>query len=318
MTDTPIVFVIFNRPEPTARVFAEIRKARPSRLFIVADGPRSGEEAEKCRTVRDIVSRIDWTCEVTRNYSDINLGCKRRVSSGISRVFEQVEEAIILEDDCLPCPDFFVYCSEMLARFRANNSIMHIGGSNFQNGRKRGNASYYFSRYMHVWGWATWRRAWQHYDVNIASWPQRKKHGLLEKAGLDRVECAFWANFFDRMHAGEIDTWDYQWVYACWLHQGLAVVPNVNLVTNIGWGPDATHTKTLVESLALPTGELNEIRHPARIRRNVKADSFSFNEVFDGRKLRLENSFRLRVLRRLGKVKRHLLCHAPFGKSGSQ
>src|SRR5512139_3287315 len=169
---TPVAFIIFNRPDTAERVFAEIAKARPPKLLVVADGPRANRsgEAEKCAATRAIIDRVDWDCEVLTNFSDTNLGCKNRVSSGIDWVFEQVPEAIILEDDCLPHPTFFRFCEELLERYRDDERIGMISGDNFQLGQKRTDASYYFSRYNHIWGWASWRRAWRHYDREASAW----------------------------------------------------------------------------------------------------------------------------------------------------
>jgi hypothetical protein len=292
-----VALFVFNRPDCTKKTFAAIRDFQPGKLFLVADGPRAEVAADstRCPAVREMLDKIDWPCDVRRNYSEKNLGCKKRMSSGLDWVFSEVEEAIILEDDCVPCPDFFVFCTEMLARYRSENSIMHIGGHNFQNGRKRGDASYYFSRYMHVWGWATWRRAWQGYDVNMALWPQAKKNNLLEKAGMDPVEVAYWTSLFDRTHAGEINTWDFQWGFACWQYHGLGITPNTNLVTNIGASPDATHTKLPEGSLAISTGKLNVLTHPAHIGRDVQADQFTFEEHYEGRILRMTPSQKLKL-----------------------
>ena len=154
MTSTPVAFIIFNRPDTTKRVFAEIAKARPPKLLVIADGPRADHPAdvEKCAAVRAIIDGVDWDCEVLKNYSDVNLGCKRRVSSGLDWVFDTVEEAIILEDDCLPHPTFFRFCEEMLEKYRDDKRIAMISGDNLQFGRKRTGYSYYFSRYPHIWG----------------------------------------------------------------------------------------------------------------------------------------------------------------------
>jgi len=174
MLRTPVVLIIFNRPPTTERVFAEIAKARPQKLFVVADGPRperSGE-AEKCAAARAVIDRVDWECEVLRNYAEVNLGCRQRPPTGISWVFEQVAEAIILKDDCVPHPTFFRFCEELLEKYREDERVMHISGSNFQPGYTRGPFSYYFSRFNPIWGWASWRRAWQHYDLNMKLWAE--------------------------------------------------------------------------------------------------------------------------------------------------
>ena len=159
---TPVAFIIFNRPSLTQIVFNTIRQAKPKQLFVIADGARFPEEKEKCQQARDIIRQVDWDCEVLANYSDVNLGCGKRISSGISWVFEHVEAAIILEDDCLPHLSFFRYCENLLDYYRDDERVMAIGGDNFQDGNKKTPYSYYFSKYPHVWGWATWRRAWKH------------------------------------------------------------------------------------------------------------------------------------------------------------
>src|SRR5215831_13781675 len=167
----PVALFVFNRPKLTATVYERIRAARPRRLLVVADGPRPfrPEDRQLCRATRQIVSAPDWACELLTNFADENLGCGRRMSSGLDWVFQQCSEAIILEDDCVPCESFFSFCSEMLNRYREDARIMHVSGNNFQDGRTRGRGSYFFSRYTLSWGWATWRRAWSHYDVKVSS-----------------------------------------------------------------------------------------------------------------------------------------------------
>jgi len=241
------------------------------------------------------------------NFAEENLGCKKRMASGIDWVFSQVEEAILLEDDCVPCPDFFRFCSELLIRYRNDPKIVHIAGTNFQAGRLRGDASYYFSRFVHIWGWASWRRAWQHYDVAMRSWPQATQEKWLSKLYSDPIEREFWNDNFDRVHAGKIDTWDYQWAYACWRTDGIGIIPNMNLVTNIGAGPDATHTKGPVGSLEVPTGTLGELRHPQEILVDSAADRFTFDEHCGGNQLRRERNLCARIRRKLSKIKHRVI-----------
>lgn len=170
--NTPVAFIIFNRPDTTRRVFEMIRQAQPPKLLVIADGARENHPSDRqnCAAAKGIIAEVDWDCEVTTNYSDRNLGCRDRLASGLNWVFEQVPEAIILEDDCLPHSSFFRFCEEMLLKYRNDNRIMHIGGNNFQMQKSRTNDSYYFSRYNHCWGWASWGRAWQHYDVDMKLW----------------------------------------------------------------------------------------------------------------------------------------------------
>lgn len=232
---TPIAFIIFNRPDLTEIVFEAIRQAKPNKLLVIADGPRFTEEAEKCNRARAVIQNVDWECEVLTNFSDINLGCKYRVSSGLDWVFSEVEEAIILEDDCLPTPSFFNFCQTLLEHYRHDERIMHICGNNFHP-YSINDYSYHFSLYNHIWGWATWRRAWKYFDVEMKTWQQCKKLSLFDSLWIDSYEKKYWIEIFDQVSANLVDTWDYQWTYACWSQSGLSVNPNTNLVSNIGFG----------------------------------------------------------------------------------
>jgi hypothetical protein len=283
--ETPVAFIIFNRPDTTERVFAEIARARPPKLLVVGDGARSdrGEgEAANVAATRAIIKRVDWPCEVLTNFSDVNLGCKKRVSSGIDWIFEQVEEAIILEDDCLPDPTFFRFCQEMLERYRGDQRVGMISGDNFQLGRRYGDDSYYFSKYVHIWGWATWRDRWVgSYDVSMEKWPRVRDEGRLTDVVGDRRETELWSKVFERVYRGEIDTWDYQWVFANCVQGRLSVTPMVNMISNIGFGVNATHTTThskfsemAIENIGFP------LVHPVGIFRNRIADELNWQECF--------------------------------------
>ncbi|HEY9295856.1 MAG TPA: glycosyltransferase family 2 protein, partial [Phormidium sp.] len=207
-------------------MFQQIRAAQPSRLLVVADGPRNAEEVQLCQEARAVTEQIDWSCEVLRNYSDVNLGCRNRVASGLDWAFAQVEEAIILEDDCLPHPDFFDFCRTLLNYYRNDNRVWVISGNNFQNGHWRGDGSYYFSRYNHCWGWATWSRAWQHLDEDLSTWPKLRDSNLLGSILEDPVELRYWHNIFEKLYTeNKPDTWDYRWTYTCWINNGLTVLP---------------------------------------------------------------------------------------------
>ncbi|PKM46252.1 MAG: hemolytic protein HlpA-like protein [Gammaproteobacteria bacterium HGW-Gammaproteobacteria-1] len=288
MMRSPVLFLVFNRPTPTAKVFEAIRAARPPRLYIAADGPRAHREGEaaRCAEVRDIVMRVDWPCEVRTLFRDENLGCKAAVSGGISWFFEQEEQGIILEDDCLPHPDFFSYCDTLLERYRDDERVWVVTGDNFQRGTRRGDASYYFSKYNHVWGWASWRRAWQHYQGDIRFWPEWRRSADWSEHAADPVERRYWTRIFDRIHRNEIDTWDYPWTASIWYHGGLTATPNVNLVTNIGFGPDATHTTSGAENHIIAATPLGTIVHPASVVRDEDADKYVFETAFGGRNLR--------------------------------
>ena len=284
MLETPVAFLIFNRPDTTARVFAEIARVKPKKLLVVADGPRPDRsgEAEKCAEVRAIIDQVDWDCEVLKNYSDINIGCKYRVSSGLNWVFDQCQEAIIIEDDCLPHPTFFQFCTELLDKYRYDERIMVISGDNFQFGRKRGNYSYYFSRYAHIWGWASWRRAWSHNDIELEKWTDLRQTDWLNNILNDTEAVTYWRETFDNSAADKIDSWGIPWMFSCWASNGLTVLPNTNLVSNIGFGKNAVHTHTdlygtanmKVETMQFP------LKHPIRVLPDRDADRFTFNQIF--------------------------------------
>jgi hypothetical protein len=267
-------------------VFREIAQARPSRLFLIADGPRAGhpEDEAKCAAARAVVERVDWPCRVERNYSDVNLGCGVRPGTGISWVFEQVEEAILLEDDFLPHPTFFRYCDELLERYRDDERVMNIGGTDWQFGRRSLRHSYWFSLFnITGWGWATWRRAWRHYDRALSRWPELRETGWLEHTVGDLAAADMFRAAFDRAHAtrGDVDYWDYQWTFACWAQNGLSILPSVSLVSNIGFGPDATHVtgtadiraKSRRQALPFP------LEHPPFMVRDHEADRFIVEHV---------------------------------------
>jgi hypothetical protein len=286
---TPIVFIIFRRPEVTAKVFEAIRQAKPKKLFVIADGPRSEkpEEAKLCAQTRSIIERIDWECQVFKRYSDTNLGCAINVSQGISWAFEQVEEAIILEDDCLPHIDFFSFCDRLLHKYRDDSRIVHISGNNnLLNYRKRLDYSYYYSRYPLIWGWATWRRAWENYDFRMEHWLDFLEGGWLERFLDDKRAAYVWYRNFKNIPSCPY-TWDYQWMFSCWKQSGLSIHPQVNLVSNIGFGNGATHTtddknpwsNLPIEALPSP------LQHPPFIIRDTYADRHLQKTLFDPSKI---------------------------------
>jgi hypothetical protein len=292
--NTPVVFIIFNRPSTTEQVFAQIALARPRKLLVVADGPQAGNatQAQRCAETRAIIDRVDWPCDTLLNYSEINLGCRRRVSSGLDWAFDQVPEAIILEDDCVPHPTFFRYCEDLLDRYRDDTRIGIVCGTNLQLDRRIGAGSYYFSKYPHIWGWAGWRRAWRYYDVNASAWPEFLASGSFERMTLPS-ERRYWRMAFEGVHAGRINTWDYQWVLAFWCHSMLSVIPQANLVSNIGFGPAATHTQSGSVYANLPTASMQwPMMEPNLMLASADADAFMANRV-------LSASIRDRIQHRL-------------------
>jgi len=282
---TPVLFLVFNRPDTTEKVFDAIRAAKPSRLYVASDGARANQsgEAEIVSKVREISTSVDWSCEVKMLFQKENLGCKKAVSKGITWFFEQENQGIILEDDCLPHPDFFVFCENLLAHYADNEHVWAITGDNFQKGQKRGEGSYYFSRYNHVWGWASWRRAWQKADMEIRFWPEWKKSSAWQIFWEDVVARRYWEKIFNRVHRAEIDTWDYPWTASVWYLGGLTATPNVNLVSNIGFGQNSTHTDSKKSPFAnMPTRALGRIKHPSAVQRDLEADSYTFNYHYGG------------------------------------
>lgn len=261
---------------------------KPSKLFIIADGPRINNELDivNCKKVRDIVRKIDWPCEVQCDFAEKNLGLKKRVSSGLDWVFSKVERAIILEDDCVANSDFFMFCDELLNYYAEDNRIWVVTGNNFQEGNRRGDAAYYFSKYNHCWGWATWRRAWKQYQGDLPFWDTWQKSSDWNSKLSDRIERRYWANIFSKVSRGEFNSWAYPWTASVWYHGGLTVTPNVNLVTNIGFGPDGTHTNSDEDSEGLPTEPLGKLTHPKTVSRDTKADRFTFDGVFGGKNRR--------------------------------
>lgn len=276
--NTPVLFLIFNRPETTSIVFEVIRQARPTRLFIAGDGPRTNKvgEAELVYKARNIAMSIDWPCEVKTLFREKNLGCKYAVSSAISWFFQHEEYGIILEDDCVPHIDFFEYCETLLKKYENIPNVMAITGNNFQKGIRRGDESYYFSRFTHVWGWATWRRAWYFYDVEVKFWDSWKNSSSWKEYWIRAIDRRYWEKIFNDVFNGKINTWDYQWVLCIWRQNGLTATPNVNLVSNIGFGLDATHTTSRKSPDAnIPTKSIGKITHPKNILQDVNADLFT-------------------------------------------
>ena len=277
MLKTPILFLIFRRPDVTVKVFAEICKQQPTQLFIAADGGRTPEEHLKCELTRQaVLEMIDWECEVKTLFRDNNLGCREAVSSAISWFFEYVEMGIILEEDCLPHQDFFPYCEELLERYKDDTRIMTISGDNFQDGIVRGDADYYFSTIMHCWGWATWKRSWDLYRKNLEGYNIFKANKVLEAYYNDEKIVSFWADNFELVLNNKIDTWDYAIVYTLFCNNALSITPQRNLVSNIGFGEESTHCKNANSVNAnILTADLVLKTHPNFIYPDMEADVYT-------------------------------------------
>lgn len=280
----PILFLVFNRPDTTRQVFNEIKKIKPKKLYVAADGPRDDVYSDilKTNNVRDIIKQIDWDCDLRTNFRENNLGCKYAVSTAIDWFFKNEEAGVILEDDCLPSQDFFQYCEDLLERFQNNLEITMISGNNFQDGVKRGDSSYYFSKYTHIWGWATWKNRWKYNDVELTFWPKWRDSFGWRNLFKNRREMIFWENIFDRVYLNKIDTWDYSWLASSWYNDGMTIIPNSNLVTNIGFTVEATHTKSNSNILSnRPLQSIGEIRHNDILLIDDKADEYTFKSYFN-------------------------------------
>lgn len=294
-----ILFIVFARPDTTAQVFEAIRKARPGRLYVAADGARPDRpgEQERCDEVRRIATNVDWPCEVRTLFRDRNFGCGAAVSTAIGWFFEHEDEGIILEDDCLPSRSFFQFCAELLERYRNDTRVMGIGGNNLEPQRHREREySYTFSRLTYIWGWATWRRAWRHHDNNVPLFGEIDKKKYLTPGYSSIYERDLFQYVFGKMYTGDDpatsrrNIWDYQWQFACRIHSGLIIVPAVNLVSNIGFGEQATNVKGQSVGNGLKCEEIElPLVHPEFIMVDKRREKRTFELCHTSRKSRLKS-----------------------------
>jgi hypothetical protein len=300
-TKSAVLFVIFNRPDTTLLVFEQIRAAKPKRLYIAADAPRADKpgEAQLCEEARAVVNSIDWKCEVKTLFRKENLGCRCAVSSAITWFFDNEEEGIILEDDCLPANSFFKFCDTLLEKYRNDTRIRHITGCNLQQGEKWGNGSYYFSNRTHVWGWASWKRVWKDYDNALEKYNTNEIAEHLESIYADPLVAETWVNIFNELKAGKINSWAYQLDFINLFNNGLAIIPNENLISNIGFGTVATNTSDVDNVYAnVPIGEIGEITPPLFILPEKKADlKLLIPEFHIEERRRKQNLLRKRITR---------------------
>jgi hypothetical protein len=294
----PVLFMIFNRPWETRKTLASIREVRPRQLYIACDGPRRTKPGER-ETVehlrKEVLHQIDWPCDVKTLFRTENLGCKQAVIGAITWFFSEVEEGIILEDDCVPVPSFFWFCEILLDRYKNDTRIWHITGDNFQQQPISENADYFYSKYPHIWGWATWRSRWLAYDGDLTLFSAEQAEKIFKTTFGHRFLVDYWVKIMKRIHAGEVDTWDYQWMYTVWKNKGLTVAPNKNLITNIGFNQLATHTRNETPGLSNLKAEDIPIplRHPSFVSPDIQADEWI------GRNLYREPSTMERVIHKI-------------------
>jgi hypothetical protein len=268
MLDTPVLFLVFNRPEHTLKVFEQIRVQKPKHLFIAADGPRHDKEGEKekCNEVRKITTTIDWECQIHTLFRDTNLGCGKAVSEAITWFFNNVEQGIILEDDCLPENSFFSFCEELLERYKNDKRIMSISGTNqLENCSVKNNS--YFLGLGGIWGWASWKRAWLLYDKSMAGWQNDSIKEEIKKTISNDGLYKYYQPMFQSAFTNKIDTWDIQWFYSILINKSLSIQPCVNLVKNIGFGDSGTHTfdATDVQSNNKTSSMHFPLKHPLKL-----------------------------------------------------
>lgn len=285
MFNTPILLITFNRPSHTRKVLEVIREQKPKQLFVFQDGARDGNEidAVKCAEVCNVVKElVDWDCNLQTYYSDVNLGCGPGPAAAITWFFENVEEGIILEDDCIPHKDFFMYCQELLEKYRDNNKISFIGGCSFYKDIKE-NCSYSFVGGHHMtWGWATWKRVWSNFDYDLKSINEKKIKVIIKQYYKSTRQREYWYKIFEEAKYNKMNNscWDYQFYFSCWSLNQYAISPCVNLVSNIGYGDDATHTNSkdnnLLDCITYP---IHPIKHPKKIWYNYKIDYYMMKNM---------------------------------------
>lgn len=250
-----ILFLVFNRPELTKQVFEVIKLARPKRLYVAADGPRTGKlnEAEKCEEVRKIATTVDWPCDVKTNFQTKNLGCQKGVIAGIDWFFKNEDEGIILEDDVLPSIEFFGYCDHTLEKYRKDYRVGMITGTNFFGANRTSN-KYFYSNLVTIWGWATWKRSWENYSIDLDDWPSEERVNLL-RTRFSKNLSEYFETIFNVHESKKIDTWDTQWLYASLFNNYLTVTPEANLIKNIG--VIGTHSNIETKLHNNPYGKIN-------------------------------------------------------------
>jgi hypothetical protein len=296
MLKSPVLLITFNRPDTTEQVFNAIRKAKPSRLYIFNDGPRKGNVKDKVArdNISQIVDNVDWECSVKKNFPDSNKGCGPGVSGAISWAFENEDRLIILEDDCVPTATFFSYCDHLLEKYKDDTRISMISGNNYTERNNYTDTSYFFSKYGHIWGWATWKRAWEKYDYHMLDWPEFNKTLQLQNIFRKPGEINFMRRYFERVYnQKEKGTWDHQWFFCRIKENGLSIIPSHNLVTNVGFV--GTHSENRSNAHLIPVKEDYTItKEPKFVLCNMKYDAYHFKKIINRKR-----SLHRRILRKL-------------------
>ncbi len=285
MLDVPIVIIVFNRPDKTLQVINSLATVQPSRLYVIADGPRSSHPNDEvlCKKTRELFESIPWPCSIFLEYSDVNLGLRKRITTGLDWVFSNEESAIILEDDVIATKSFFLFCEELLELYADVSNVFAISGNCFQPNQEQYDESYYFSRYAHCWGWATWRRSWVLNDDTMSSWPhERFKRPFRQMFEHSYIEF-FWYRRFNSVYKGNIKAWSYAWLYSIWRRDGVSIIPSRNLVQNIGFDASATNTFSATNSKLLqPSLNLEfPLNHPKTTSVNKTADLYVEKHIFE-------------------------------------
>jgi hypothetical protein len=277
LLNTAVLFLVFNRLDITKKTFQAIRQAKPPKLYIASDGARKSVdgELEKVEEVRNfVILSIDWECEVKTLFRMDNLKGPAAVSGAINWFFGNEDMGIIIEDDCLPTQSFFWYCEDLLLKYREDLRIGMITGSNFQGSLKRGDDDYFFSVYGHSWGWATWSNRWKNHDMNFQNYNNSDFVGNIFK---DKKVIRYWKKIFSSKK-----NWDYLWLFALWKNDQLSICPNVNLISNIGFGDGATHTVNKESILSnVNSYDIKITSHPLDVKRNFAAEDYTSKYAFN-------------------------------------
>ena len=276
----PILLILFNRSDTTTKLINALREIRSINIYIFIDGPRKNtNDVQLIRNVERVIESIDWECTVTKKISHTNYGCGLGPVNAIDWFFSNVEMGIILEDDCIPIPSFFMFCNTLLHKYKNNSSVFHISGNNYSNPELVA-SNYYFSKYAGTWGWATWRRAWKMNDWSMKEYPKFLKNKQFDKTFKTHEEKVYWKKLFDSVYINFTEYWDYQWFLTIWQNNAILIAPKYNLVTNIGFSIDATHTKSIpVWYENINTKEIENVEENTKIVINEKADEYLFKHI---------------------------------------